>query len=231
MDLKGKVAVITGAKGGLGPFVTERFLGAGARVLGISKKISSEDFAHPEFYAMPLDVLDGEAAVNLGKAALSKFQAVDILVHLVGGFAGGKPIPETEDETWQRMLDLNVRSFFNMLRAVVPHMRAAGYGRIVAVGSRAAVEPQANVAAYSASKAALVSMVRSAAAENKDAGITANAILPGTMDTPTNRAANPAADPSRWVSPAKVAGLALWLCSAEASEVSGAAIPVYGREA
>jgi NAD(P)-dependent dehydrogenase (short-subunit alcohol dehydrogenase family) len=109
---------------------------------------------------------------------------IDILVHLVGAFAGGAPVSETDDATLDRMLDLNFRSAFYVIRAVIPFMRAAGQGRIIAIGSRAAIEPQPTIAAYSASKAALVSLIQSAAKENKDRGITANVILAGTMDTP-----------------------------------------------
>jgi NAD(P)-dependent dehydrogenase (short-subunit alcohol dehydrogenase family) len=108
-------------------------------------------------------------------------------------------------------------------------MRRAGGGRIVAIGSRAAESPGATVGAYSASKAALVSLIRTVAIENKDAGITANVILPGTMDTPANRAAMPGADISQWVQPASVASLIVWLASDAGKDVTGAAIPVYGR--
>jgi NAD(P)-dependent dehydrogenase (short-subunit alcohol dehydrogenase family) len=128
------------------------------------------------------------------------------------------------------MLDLNLRSAFHILRAVIPVMRASGSGRIVAIGSRAAVEPQPLIAAYSASKSALVTLMRSVAMENKDSGITANVILPGTMDTPANRAADPAADVTKWIDPQQVANLALWLVSDAASQVTGSMIPVYGKE-
>jgi NAD(P)-dependent dehydrogenase (short-subunit alcohol dehydrogenase family) len=103
-------------------------------------------------------------------------------------------------------------------------MRRAGRGRIVAIGSRAAVEPAANIGAYSASKAAMVSLVRTAALENGDAGITANAILPGTIDTEANRKSNPAGDHSKWISPARLAALAVFLASDAGAQITGAAI-------
>ena len=108
-------------------------------------------------------------------------------------------------------------------------MRKAGSGRIIAIGSRAAESPGTMVGAYSASKAALVSLIRTVAIENKDAGITANVILPGTMDTPANRAAMPGADTSQWVQPGSVASLIVWLTSEAGKDVTGSAIPVYGR--
>jgi NAD(P)-dependent dehydrogenase (short-subunit alcohol dehydrogenase family) len=109
-------------------------------------------------------------------------------------------------------------------------MRQTGNGRIVAIGSRAALEPGAGVGAYSASKAAMVSLVRTVAQENKDKGITANVILPGTMDTLTNRKFMPNSDFSKWVRPAAVAGLITWLVGDAGKDVNGAVIPVYGGD-
>jgi NAD(P)-dependent dehydrogenase (short-subunit alcohol dehydrogenase family) len=127
------------------------------------------------------------------------------------------------------MFEMNVDSAFHILRAVLPHMQKAGTGRIIAIGSRAAESPGPGVGAYSASKAALVSLLRTVALENKDSGITSNVILPGTIDTPANRTAMPAADTSNWVQPATIGSLIVWLASDAAKDVTGAAIPVYGR--
>ncbi len=161
---------------------------------------------------------------------LTRFAKVDIVVHTVGGFAGGPSVADTDDATFQRMLDLNLNSTFHLLRAVLPSMRKTGGGRIVAIGSRAALEPGAGVGAYGASKAAMVSLMRTVALENKDRGITANVILPGTMDTPANRQAMPTADLSKWVQPANIASLILWLVGDAGRDVNGAAIPVYGTD-
>jgi NAD(P)-dependent dehydrogenase (short-subunit alcohol dehydrogenase family) len=228
--LDDKTALITGAKGGLGTHVTQTFLAAGANVVGVSRSIQQTDFPHPRFSAVPGELSSREAAQAIANSVAGRFRRIDILVHLVGGFAGGAPVAETEDATFERMLDLNLRSAFHILRAVIPVMRASGSGRIVAIGSRAAVEPQPFIAAYSASKSALVTLMRSVAMENKDSGITANVILPGTMDTPANRAADPAADVTKWIDPQQVANLALWLVSDAASQVTGSVIPVYGKE-
>jgi NAD(P)-dependent dehydrogenase (short-subunit alcohol dehydrogenase family) len=128
------------------------------------------------------------------------------------------------------MLDVNLHAAFHVFRAVLPAMRAQGAGRILAIGSRTAIDPQPMVGAYSASKAALVSLVRTVALENKDRGISANVLLPGTMDTPANRAAMPGADPAKWVQPAQVASLLVHLASDQASQVSGAVIPILGGD-
>jgi NAD(P)-dependent dehydrogenase (short-subunit alcohol dehydrogenase family) len=127
------------------------------------------------------------------------------------------------------MMNVNLWAAFDVLRAVIPQMRKAGRGRIVAISSRQAVEPAANLSAYNTSKAALVALIRTAALENNDAGITANTILPGTMNTQGNREANPGADPSKWVATERIARLAAFLVSDAAAEITGAAIPVYGQ--
>ncbi|HXA05092.1 MAG TPA: SDR family NAD(P)-dependent oxidoreductase [Bryobacteraceae bacterium] len=228
--LDDKTALITGAKGGLGTHVTQTFLAAGANVVGVSRSIQQTDFPDPRFSAVPGELSSREAAQAIANAVTGRFRRIDILVHLVGGFAGGTPVAGTDDATFERMLDSNLWSAFHILRAVIPVMRASGSGRIVAIGSRAAVEPQPLIAAYSASKSALVTLMRSVAMENKDSGITANVILPGTMDTPANRAADPAADVTKWIDPQQVANLALWLVSDAASQVTGSMIPVYGKE-
>src|SRR5262249_49697019 len=151
-------------------------------------------------------------------------------VHVVGGFAGGTSVAETDDDTWQKMMDINLNAAFYMLRAVVPVMRRAEHGRIIAIGSRQAVHPAANVAAYAASKAALGSLVHTVALENKDKNIRANVILPGTMDTKANRAAMPKANFAKWVQTSHVANLVLMLAGDTGADITGAAIPVYGQD-
>jgi NAD(P)-dependent dehydrogenase (short-subunit alcohol dehydrogenase family) len=229
-SLEGKVTLITGAKGGLGSFVTEAFLTAGARVVGVSRSIQASDFSHSEFTAMPAEMSSGEAAGKLTKELVARFGRIDALVHVMGGFAGRQSVAETDDATFEKMLDLNYRSAFFMARAVLPYMRQQGSGRILAVASRQAVEPAAMVGAYSASKAALASLVRTIALENKDRCISANTVLPGTMDTPGNRAGDPRADASQWVQPSQVAALLVHLASDAGAQVTGAAIPIYGKQ-
>jgi NAD(P)-dependent dehydrogenase (short-subunit alcohol dehydrogenase family) len=229
-EFDNRVVLIAGAKGGLGSSVTQAFLAAGAMVAGSSKTIRDSDFAHPRFAAIPADLTVAESARQLVDAAMHRFGKIDALVHVMGGFAGGQPIPETSDETWDMMMDLNLRAAFNILRAVIPPMRKARRGRIVAISSRQAVEPAANLSAYNTSKAALVALMRTAALENSDAGITANTILPGTMNTEANRKASPDADASKWVRTERVASLAVFLVSDAGAEITGAAIPVYGLD-
>jgi NAD(P)-dependent dehydrogenase (short-subunit alcohol dehydrogenase family) len=226
MDLNDKVVLITGAKGGLGTFVTNAFLEAGARVVGVARSIDRSDFPQERFSAIQADLSTGENARKLVETVMAEQGRIDGLVHLIGGFAGGKPIADTDDATLERMLELNLRSAFYLVRAVLPGMRAQGWGRIIATGSKAALEPSPMAGVYAASKAALVSLIQTAARENRDKQIAANVILPGTMDTPANRAAMPGVDVSTWVDPAQVAQLAVYLMSDAASNITGAAIPV-----
>jgi len=231
MDLHGKVILITGAKGGLGTFVTNSFLESGARVFGVSRSIADSDFPHPNFSAVAAELSDGDRARQVADTVVNKAGRIDGLVHLVGAFAGGHSVAETDDATLDKMLDLNLRSAFHVIRAILPIMRVQGAGRIVGIGSKAAAEPAALAGVYGASKAALVSLIRTIARENADVHVSANVVLPGTMDTPANRAADPNADYSKWVHPCQVAKLLVHLVSDQASQVSGAVIPIYGGEA
>jgi len=223
--MKNKVALITGAKGGLGTFVTESFLGAGVAVAGVSRSIVQSDFSHPNFHAFPADITHPDPTRAVVQAVLAKLDRIDVLIHVMGGFAAAK-VHETDDDTWLRMRDLNLSSGFHVAREVIPIMRRQKYGRIIAIGSLAAVEPHASLGAYESFKTALVMLFRTIALENQDAGITSNIILPGTMDTPANRAAMPNADPAKWLPPADVAELALLLANDENGVVNGAAIPI-----
>ena len=226
--MNGKIVLVTGANGGLGSSVTQAFLDAGATVIGTSRNIVQSEFSGTTFTAISADIASDQGAKNLIAEVLSKFGRFDVLAHTVGGFAGGSTIADTDDATFQSMFEMNLYSTFYLLRAAIPALRQSQAGRVIAIGSRAAVESGANVGAYSSSKAAMVSLIRTVALENLDAGMTANVILPGTIDTPANRKAMPKADFSKWVQPKSIASLMVWLASEAGRDVNGAAIPVYG---
>lgn len=231
-SLDGKVVIVTGATGGLGASVTAAFLDAGARVAAVDRSAQQKD--HPgadRFVPIAADLSSLTGAQAAVAATMACWGRVDVLVHLIGGFAGGVPVADSDDATFDRMMNLNLRTALHMFRAVLPHMRAQGHGRILAIGSRSAVEPSPMSGLYAASKAALVSLVRTVAAENADRGIGANVVLPGTMDTPANRASMPAADFSQWVPPAQVASLLVHLASDDAMAITGAVIPIFGSAA
>jgi NAD(P)-dependent dehydrogenase (short-subunit alcohol dehydrogenase family) len=216
--------LVTGANGGLGSVVCQTYLAAGAKVIGVARS-----WKEPVPYStISADVSTRDGCESMVRDAL-RHGAIDALVHTVGGFNGGSPVSETSDELWDGMMNLNVRTAFCAMRAVLKPMTAAARGSIVAIGSRAAVEASPNYTAYAVAKAALVALVKNVAAEGKKFGVTANVVLPSTIDTPQNRAAMPAADAARWVTSESIAKLILWLTSDAAADTSGAVIPIYGR--
>jgi len=223
-----KKVLVTGADGGLGTYVTRAFLATGASVAGVSRKIKQENFPGAAFIAVASEITSVPGAQSAVESAVQGLGGLDVVVHTVGGFAGGKNVDQTDDATFQRMFEMNLNSAFYLLRAAIPHLRKSSFGRIIAIGSRAAVDPGPGIWAYSASKAALVSLIRTIALENKDVGLTANVILPGTIDTLANREAMPGADISKWVQPENIAAVAIWLAGDAGKDVNGAAIPAYG---
>ena len=223
-----KVVLITGAKGGLGTHVTNAFLNSGARVIGTSPNIAATDFPHPNFHAEPAAIESDTDAANLVARAIAWAGRLDVLVHLVGGFTGGQTVAETDYATLSKMLHINLDTFFFLARVVLPVMQKQSSGTILAIGARPAIDPVATLGAYAASKAALVSLVRTIALEGKPHNISANVILPGTMDTPANRASMPQSDPAKWIQPQQVAAMLVHLASAP--QVTGALIPIYGSE-
>ena len=178
--------LITGAGGGLGTAVCQEFIASGAKVIGVER---AWKVAAP-FAMISADVSTAEGCESMVNQAL-EHGPLDTLVHLVGGFAGGSSVADTSDETWDKMMNINLRTAFCCVRAVLKPMQAVGRGHIVAVGTRMAVEPSPNFAAYAVSKAALVALIENVAAEGQKFGVTANVILPSTIDTAANRAAMP----------------------------------------
>jgi NAD(P)-dependent dehydrogenase (short-subunit alcohol dehydrogenase family) len=207
--------------------VVSALVAEGASVAGIDRASKARP-PNEGVKRLAADLTNAEDVARAIGEVVAAMGRIDVLVHVLGGFAGGASVADTDDATWQKMMNLNLNAAFYVLRAVVPVMRKAEHGRIIAIGSRQAVQPAANVGAYSASKAALVSLMQTVALENKDKNIRANAILPGTMDTPANRVAMPKANFDKWVKPAHVADLVVMLAGEAGGDITGAAIPVYG---
>jgi NAD(P)-dependent dehydrogenase (short-subunit alcohol dehydrogenase family) len=227
--MKDKVVFITGANGGLGTSVTQAFLQRGARVIGASLHIKAADFPEPNFEPLALD-FDHLDEIRRGVAKMiERYGQLDVLVHAFGGFAGGPTVAETLDETWLQMQERNLTSAFHVFRECIPHLRKSKAGRLIAIGSLTAAQPHANLGAYVVFKSALAMLVRTIALENADAGLTANVILPGTMDTPANRKSMPQADFSKWLKTQDVADLILSLADENARHLTGLAIPIEGR--
>jgi NAD(P)-dependent dehydrogenase (short-subunit alcohol dehydrogenase family) len=234
-EFQGRVAIITGAAGNLGSALCRKLVEAGASVALLDRDTTKTEAllaTLPEpgkGAAFGVDLLD-QASVDAGVASVQqRFGRIDLLANVAGGFSMGPPLEETDDASWNLMMDLNARSVFHMSRAVLPLMRQAGFGRIVSVAARAALHGEANMGPYCASKAAVISLTETLAAETKALDINVNCILPGIVDTPQNRAAMPDQDHGNWVPPDALADVMLFLTSDAARCVSGAAVPVYGR--
>jgi NAD(P)-dependent dehydrogenase (short-subunit alcohol dehydrogenase family) len=221
MDMKGKVVLITGGAGALGQTVVPAFVSTGASViLGDRTPVQV-----PGITALKADFTDQTQVRNLVDEVIGTSGRLDALINLVGGFATGRLV-ETDVSLWQRMLTMNLTSAFLLSQAVLPSMLQHGQGRIVHVAARAALEPFAGAAAYIVSKAGLIGLIRTLSAELEGSGVTVNAVLPSTIDTPANRQAMPAADPSKWARPDSIAHTLTFLASDAASQINGALIPI-----
>jgi NAD(P)-dependent dehydrogenase (short-subunit alcohol dehydrogenase family) len=233
--LTGQTALVLGAGGNLGVAVSHALRGAGANAVLVDRDGDRlhrlwDGAGQTEDLLLigSVDALDPKHLESVVAQTLGRFGRVDILVNAVGGFRGGSAVHETPLDIWELLLDLNLRSTLLAARAVIPTMLAQGSGKIITVGARAALGGAANLAAYAASKAAVLRLSESLAAELKGHGVNVNCVLPGTLDTEQNRRDTPTADVSRWVPPEAVADVIVFLASDAARAVHGAAIPVQG---
>ncbi len=232
MSFEHSAVVVTGAAGNLGRAVAARLSSSGARLALIDR---TADLLQKAFgdegsgrLFLPADLLDASAVDAAVAAAVDRFGRIDALCNLAGGFRMGEAVHQTADETWDLMRNLNVRTMLNMVRAVVPHMLDRGGGRIVNVGAYAAQKGLAHMGAYCAAKSDVIRITEAMAAELREKNINVNCVLPTIIDTPENRAAMPEADTSRWVAPADLAGVIVFLASESAIAIHGAAVPVTG---
>lgn len=176
-----------------------------------------------------VDLTDEASVYDMVKQVIAQYDEINVLVNIAGGFSMGPMLHETEAADWEHMMNLNARSVFYTSKAVVPYMLSQGRGNIVNVSARAGQEGKARMGPYCAAKAAVITLTESLAAEHKYNNINVNCILPGTIDTSRNRADMPNADFSKWVPPAALADVIMFLASDAARCVTGAAIPVYGQ--
>ena len=224
-----RTVLITGGTGGLGGATVAAFLAGGWRVVapvrpGGGGRLPSGAVGVEADVTVVADVT-AATAVAAGEPG-APLRAV---INLVGGYAGGGPVAETPVEDFEAMLTANLRPTYLVTAAALPHLVAAGGGSIVCVSSRAAVAPFAGAAGYVTAKAAVLGFAGAVAVEYKKQRVRCNTVLPSVIDTPTNRAGMTGADVSRWVTPAEIAQVILFLASDASAPTSGAQIPVYGQ--
>jgi NAD(P)-dependent dehydrogenase (short-subunit alcohol dehydrogenase family) len=234
-DLAGKTVIVTGATGSLGRATSLAFARAGASLALVARDPSAlarlRDSLPPGAPALvyPADLLQSDQTRAMAEAVKARFGGIHVLANIAGGFQMGPAVHETSDADWEQMLDLNLRTALNSARAVIPSLLEQGAGRLIQVAARAATRGVARMAPYCVAKSAIVTLTESLSEELKHRGITVNCVLPGTLDTPANRADMPDQDPANWVPPEALAEVILFLASDAARCVTGAAIPVYGR--
>ncbi len=230
------VAVITGATGWLGTAVVGRILAQGYRI-GATYLTPSEaeeleerfPYAGDQLMLRRVNAVERHQIDGFMSSVAARFGRIDAVAALVGGWAGGRDVATTDDIRFDRMIDLNLRSAFYTVRAAIPHLERAGGGRILLIGSRAAIDTPPGQAAFNIAKAGVIALAKTAALEVEEAGITVNVILPSVIDTPTTRAALPYSDYVGWPTPDEIAAVAEYVLTGESAVISGATIPVYGR--
>jgi NAD(P)-dependent dehydrogenase (short-subunit alcohol dehydrogenase family) len=230
-----RAILVTGAAGNLGRAVAAALAARGHAVLALDR---AEEALRALVAGLPdparhqvlpgFDLLDPKACEAAVAQAVARHGRLDAVVHTVGGFEMA-PIEDGGPDLFERMFRLNLLTTANLFRAAIAAMRPAGRGSLLAIGATAALKAPSGLAAYSASKAGVLRLVEAYAEELKPSGLRVNAILPGTIDTPQNRAAMPGADTARWVAPAQLAEVAAFLVSDAASGVTGALLPVTAR--
>lgn len=234
-DFSGKVVFITGATGNLGSAAARGFSKSGAALV-----LHGRDMAKLNDLLKTLDHLTRHVLVtanllneNEVKSAVedvvNRLGKIDILVNTLGGYRAGTPVHDTSLMDWDAMMDLNVRSAFVASKTVAPFMIQRKFGKMIFVASRSGFLSRGKDAAYSASKSAVLRLTESMSSELKNLGINVNCVVPGVIDTHQNREDMPGADFKKWVKPESITEVIQFLASDAASDIHGAAIPVYGR--
>ncbi len=230
MTLEGKRIAVTGAFGSLGAAVVLAARAAGAEVAAIDHAATAPAaLSEAHVHAIgSVDLGDAGAAQRAIDAAASALGGLDALVNIAGTFRWQK-LEDGDLDTWDLLYRVNLRTAAAASKAALPHLRKSSAGRIVNVGANAASKAGAGMGAYAASKAGVARLTEALAEELKDTRITVNAVLPSILDTAPNRADMPDADFDRWVKPAQLADVILFLMSDHAAAVTGALLPVVGR--
>jgi len=223
------VAMITGGTGALGSVLVQEFRRAGYQLaVPVRSPHHTSTASVHEGFTATADLSREDEVRGFVTEVLRRYGRVDVLIHAAGGFSGGQVLEETSPAEWERMLQINLRTAFLAIRAVLPAMRRQAKGRIICLGALAGMKPAPRYAAYGVSKRALIALVEATAEEVKGAGITCNALAPGTILTQANLAAMPGADTRAWVRPEDIAALCLFLATDSAATLNGSVIRLPG---
>jgi len=228
VDFSGKVLAVTGAFGALGAAVAATLAGFGAQVARLDHAAVPPGAPTGSLSYGGLDLADDAVAASTIRKIVQETGRLDGLVNIAGGFRFEK-LEQGALETWDSQYRSNLRTAVACCKAALPYLMKSGHGRIINIGALAAVKAGAGMGAYAASKAGVAKLTEALADELKDRGVTVNALLPSTLDTPRNRIDMPTADFSRWVAPAAIGEVVAFLISDSAGAVTGALIPVAGR--
>jgi NAD(P)-dependent dehydrogenase (short-subunit alcohol dehydrogenase family) len=234
MSLTGKSAIITGATGHLGTVVARHFAGLGVRVAlaardgGALVDVARSLPAGSEALTVPCDVSDEEQVTGLVAQVHGQWGGPDILLNIVGGYAFGQKLHETELKTWRHMLDLNLTTAFLCSKHVLPLMLEQGYGRIISVSSKVAFDLPGGAAAYAVAKEGVNALTTCLAKEVKGTGVVAMAVAPSMIDSPEAREQNPKADFSKWVAPEVLAETMATLAGEAGGAMNGSIVKVFG---
>lgn len=235
MGMEGRVVIITGATGGLGRVAAAEFVNQGARLVLVStSKSKLTDLAaylgkpEDEILVHPADLTRPEAAGEIAEVTSREFGRIDVLLHLIGGWIGGKDIEDLEVRDVEVMLQQHLWSSLYLAKAVVPYMRKRHWGRILVISSPTASQPVARRAPYAIGKAAQEALIQTLAQELKATGVTANLLLVNTIDVARQRKQRPEAANANWSTPEEITATLLHLCKDEAAIINGARIPLFG---
>lgn len=233
--LEKRVAVVTGATGGLGSLVTRELSERGANLALLDKDsvkleslVQSFNLPQARLFTRTVDLLSPSDAKSAAEEVLKRFGKIDILLHLVGGWTGGKTLVEAPADDLTFNINQHIWTTFNVIQAFVPHLIKNSWGRIVMISSPSATCPGAKSGPYAAGKAGQEALMMTLSQELKDTGVTANLLLARTIDVKREKVSNPTPENSSWSTPEELAAGILYILSEEAGTINGAKIPLFG---